>query len=84
MPFAYLAAATIGSALIGSQASKSAANTQADASKQAQQQLQTNYENLAPNYTPYQQNRIARISWFKCSNTLSDNANVNISAYDKR
>lgn len=55
MPFAYLAAATIGSALIGSQASKSAANTQADASKQAQQQLQTNYENLAPNYTPYQQ-----------------------------
>ena len=55
MPFAYLAAATIGSALIGSQASRSAAQTQANASQNAQQQLQTNYQNLAPNYAPYQQ-----------------------------
>ena len=55
MPFAYLAAATIGSALIGSNASKSAANTQSQAASNAQQQLQTNYQNLAPNYAPYQQ-----------------------------
>jgi len=55
MPIGYLAAATIGSALIGSQAAKSAANTQADAAKAAQQQLQTNFQNLSPNYNPYLQ-----------------------------
>jgi len=51
MPFAYLAAATIGSSLINSQAAKSAANTQANAANAAQQQLQQNFQNLSPNTT---------------------------------
>jgi len=55
MPFAYLAAATIGSALIGSQASKSAASTQANAAANAQNQLQQNFQTLQPNYTSYMQ-----------------------------
>jgi len=55
MPFAYLAAATIGSSLINSQAAKSAANTQANAANAAQQQLQQNFQNLSPNYNPYLQ-----------------------------
>ena len=55
MPFAYLAAATIGGSLIGANAAKSAANTQADAARSGQAQLQANYEKLAPQYDPYLQ-----------------------------
>jgi hypothetical protein len=51
----WIGAAIVTSAFIGSNASKSAANTQSQAASNAQQQLQTNYTGLAPNYTPYQQ-----------------------------
>jgi len=54
-PLTWLAAANIGSSLIGANAAKSAASTQANAATQAQQQLQQNFQNLAPNYNPYLQ-----------------------------
>ena len=50
-----VAGTVLASSVIGAQGAKSAANTQSAAAANAQQQLQTNYENLAPNYTPYQQ-----------------------------
>jgi len=50
-----VAGTVLASSVIGAQGAKSAANTQSQAASNAQQQLQTNYENLAPNYTPYQQ-----------------------------
>ena len=43
------------SSVVGANASKSAANTQSEAASNAQQQLQTTYKDLAPNYIPYQQ-----------------------------
>ena len=51
----WVGAAIVTSAFIGSQGAKGAASTQAAASANAQNQLQANYQNLAPNYTPYQQ-----------------------------
>jgi hypothetical protein len=55
MPFAYLAAATIGSSLIGANAAQNAANTQANAAKAGQQQLQQNFQNISPLFNPYVQ-----------------------------
>lgn len=51
----WVGAAIVTSAFIGSQGAKGAASTQAAASANAQNQLQANYQSLAPNYTPYQQ-----------------------------
>ena len=50
-----VAGTVLASSVIGAQGAKSAANTQSAAAANAQNQLQANYENLAPNYTPYQQ-----------------------------
>ena len=51
----WVGAAIVTSAFIGSNGAKGAASTQAAASANAQNQLQANYQSLAPNYTPYQQ-----------------------------
>jgi len=58
----WVAAAIAGAAIIGysgaskqASAATSAANTQAQAAANAQNQLQQNYQTLAPNYTPYLQ-----------------------------
>jgi len=51
----WVGAAIVTSSFIGAQGAKSAANTQSAASANAQNQLQANYQSLAPNYTPYQQ-----------------------------
>jgi len=50
-----VAGTILASSVIGANASKSAANTQSEAASNAQQQLQTTYKDLAPNYIPYQQ-----------------------------
>jgi len=67
MPFAYLAAATIGSSLIGANAAKSAASTQADAARSGQAQLQQNYQQLAPQYDPYLQTGATGLSKLNAS-----------------
>jgi hypothetical protein len=51
----YYAGATLASSLIGANAAKSAAQTQADASRAGQAQLQANFDKLSPNYDPYLQ-----------------------------
>lgn len=51
----WIATAIIGSSLIGANAAKSAASTQADAARAGQAQLQQNFEKLSPNYDPYLQ-----------------------------
>ena len=51
----WVGAAIVTSSFIGAQGAKSAANTQSAAAANAQNQLQANYQSLAPNYTPYQQ-----------------------------
>jgi hypothetical protein len=51
----WIATAIIGSSLISANAAKSAASTQANAATQGQDRLQTNFENLQPNFTPYLQ-----------------------------
>ena len=50
----WVGTAIVTSAYIGSKGAQGAASTQAAASADAQKQLQTNYQSLAPNYTPYQ------------------------------
>ena len=54
-PLTLLAGANVVSGLLGANASKSAAQTQANAASQGQQLLQQNFQNLQPNYTPYMQ-----------------------------
>ena len=51
----WIATAIVGSSLIGANAAKSAASTQADAARAGQAQLQANYQQLAPQYDPYLQ-----------------------------
>ena len=50
---AVVAATTIGSAVLGGNASSRAADQQSQAAQQGQQLLQQNYEKLSPYYTPY-------------------------------
>lgn len=54
-PLTLLAGANLVSGLFGANAATSAANTQADAAKAAQDRLQANYQQLAPQYDPYLQ-----------------------------
>jgi hypothetical protein len=51
----WIATAIIGSSLIGANAAKSAASTQADAARAGQERLQQNYQQLAPKFDPYLQ-----------------------------
>lgn len=51
----WIATAIVGSSLIGANAAKSAASTQADASRAGQALLQQNFEKLSPNFEPYMQ-----------------------------
>jgi hypothetical protein len=72
-PLTLLAGANLASGLLGANAATNAANTQADAARAAQDRLQQNYQQLAPQYDPYLQTGSTGLSKLNASiDSLTD------------